>query len=127
MTIIVRYARIISVLAVIMLVNPIINSGVSAKGLASNSNSTSTGNNTNAPQVIFNDKPNHICLDGDAQYEAYWKGFTDGMHDEHHIKRTGVTWFNDSSAETDYHNGYQKGWADAKVNGTMLDESCWTR
>jgi hypothetical protein len=75
-----------------------------------------------APQVIFNDKPNHICLDGDAQYEAYWKGFTDGMHDFHHIKRTGVTWFNDSSAETDYHNGYQKGWADAKVNGTMLDE-----
>ena len=113
----VRYARIISVLAVIMLVNPIINSGVSAKGLASNSNSTSTSTSSNN---------NQLCLDSDAADEPYWKGFTDGMHDEHHIKRTGVTWFNDSSAETDYHNGYQKGWADAKVNGTMLDESCWT-
>jgi hypothetical protein len=65
-----------------------------------------------------------LCLDSDAADEAYWKGFTDGNHDFHHIKRTGVTWFNDSSA--DYHDGYQEGWADAKVNGTMLDESCWT-
>ena len=81
---------------------------------------------TQTPVVNNSTNADKLCLDSDAADEAYWKGFTDGNHDFHHIKRTGVTWFNDSSAETDYHNGYQKGWADAKVNGTMLDESCWT-
>ena len=57
-----------------------------------------------APKALATVKdPNadKLCLDGDAAAESYYKGFVDGIHDEHHIKRSGVTWFNDSSAETD--------------------------
>jgi hypothetical protein len=66
-----------------------------------NSNSNSTRNNSNNNKLE--------CIDSDVLGDAYWKGFTDGMNDFHHIKRFSILSFNDSAAETDYHNGYQKG------------------
>ena len=67
-------------------------------------------------------KPNtQLCLDGDAADETYWVGYVDGINDFHHIKRYGITAFFDPQAETDYHKGYQAGWATASVNGTTID------
>jgi hypothetical protein len=66
-----------------------------------------------------------LCLDGDAADETYWVGYVDGINDFHHIKRYGITAFFDPQAETDYHKGYQAGWATASMNGTTIDRGCW--